>query len=67
MSTDHLDGVTPSTSPSSREFELRSVVVDYEVGSNRCTLYPVDVTDEERLTHWLTADEDAFAALDEWR
>ncbi|MFB6068611.1 MAG: hypothetical protein ABEJ90_01630 [Halobacterium sp.] len=67
MSTDHLDGVSSSASPPPREFELRAVVVDYDVGANRCTLYPTDVSDEERLTHWLTADEDAFAALEEWR
>ncbi|WP_423751102.1 DUF7511 domain-containing protein [Salinirarus marinus] len=67
MSTEHLDGASTSASPPPREFELRSVVVDYDVGANRCTLYPADVSEEERLTHWLTADEDAFAALTEWR
>jgi hypothetical protein len=46
---------------------LRSVVVAYEGSADRQTLYPVDATETERLTHWLTADADAFQHLDEMR
>jgi len=46
---------------------LHSVVVAYEGSADRQTLYPVDATETERLTHWLTADADAFERLDEMR
>jgi len=46
---------------------LRSVVVTYEGTPDRQTLYPPEATETERLTHWLTADADAFHHLDEMR
>ena len=46
---------------------LRSVVVAYEGSADRQTLYPADASEIERLTHWLSADADAFVALDELR
>jgi len=46
---------------------LNSVVVAYEGSADRQTLYPADATEIERLTHWLTADADAFQRLDEMR
>jgi hypothetical protein len=46
---------------------LRSVVVAYEGSADRQTLYPADASEVERLTHWLTADADAFTRLDEMR
>jgi hypothetical protein len=49
------------------EGRLRSVVVTYEGAADRQTLYPTGATEIERLTHWLTADADAFQHLDEMR
>jgi hypothetical protein len=46
---------------------LRSVVVAYEGSADRQTLYPADASEIERLTHWLSADADAFEHLDERR
>jgi hypothetical protein len=46
---------------------LRSVVVAYEGSADRQTLYPADASEIERLTHWLSADADAFEQLDEMR
>ncbi|SDZ90226.1 hypothetical protein SAMN04488065_1115 [Haloplanus vescus] len=46
---------------------LHSVVVTYEGTPDRQTLYPSDAGETERLTHWLTADADAFRHLDEMR
>lgn len=42
---------------------LRSVVVNYESGPDRRTVYPAGVPDHERLTRWLSADDDAFVDL----
>ncbi|MFB6103196.1 MAG: hypothetical protein ABEJ73_11615 [Haloplanus sp.] len=49
------------------EGRLQSVVVTYEGAADRRTLYPPGATELERLTHWLTADADAFEHLDEMR
>jgi hypothetical protein len=46
---------------------LRSVVVTYEGAADRRTLYPPDASEVKRLTHWLTADAEAFRRLDEMR
>ena len=46
---------------------LHSVVVTYDGSADRQTLYPADASDIERLTHWLSADADAFVTVDEMR
>ncbi|WP_435069310.1 DUF7511 domain-containing protein [Haloplanus sp. C73] len=67
---------TPDDAPASSDVDtddggdanrLHSVVVTYEGTPNRQTLYPSDAGEIERLTHWLTADADAFERLDERR
>jgi len=37
------------------------------VGSDgeQCTIYPSTVDDDEQLTAWISADDDAFVAMDE--
>lgn len=63
--SDDADGV-PDTAATD-DGRLRSVVVTYEGATDRQTLYPPAASDTERLTHWLTADADAFKNLDEMR
>jgi hypothetical protein len=46
---------------------LRAVVVTYDGAADRRTLYPPEATETERLTHWLTADADAFVSLESLR
>jgi Fe-S-cluster containining protein len=50
-----------------RRFELRSVVVRYEERPDRCTIYPRRESCCEQIEAWLSADADAFVALDEMR
>lgn len=33
----------------------------------QCTIYPTDVSEEDLVTTWVTAEEGAFVALDEMR
>ncbi len=47
-----------------QSFELSSVVVEYDGRPNRCTIYPTEATRLQRLSCWVTADADAFIALD---
>jgi hypothetical protein len=46
---------------------LCAVVVTYDGAADRRTLYPPEATETERLTHWLTADADAFVPLESSR
>jgi hypothetical protein len=64
---DDATGVPGVDGPDIDDDSLRSVVVAYEGSADRQTLYPADASEIERLTHWLTADADAFARLDEMR
>ena len=50
-----------------RHFELRSVVVRYEERPDRCTIYPRRESCCEQVEAWLSADADAFVALDDMR
>lgn len=42
-------------------------IVEYPNTADRCTIYPPALGDHERLTHWLSADREAFVALDRHR
>ena len=46
-----------------RDFELHSVVVSYENGSDECTIYPRRRNQDEQTTMWLSADLDCFVDL----
>lgn len=46
---------------------LDSVVVSYENGPDRCTVYPRSLDRHERLERWLSADADLFVPLREMR
>ncbi|MFC7079785.1 DUF7511 domain-containing protein [Halorussus caseinilyticus] len=49
------------------DIELCSVVVDYEDGPDRRTVYPDGLSSVERMSTWLTADDDAFVDLESAR
>ena len=50
-----------------RAFDLHGVVVTYEDGPDRCTIYPRYLSPTDRLCSWITADADAFVELDRMR
>jgi len=60
MST-HRERVTVEAVASDR-LEMR--VVEYPDAPDRCTLYPPELDDHERMTHWLSADREAFRSLE---
>ncbi|MFB6281299.1 MAG: hypothetical protein ABEH40_04715 [Haloferacaceae archaeon] len=69
MSLDRTDDGRPSADAPPADVPpgdpcLRSVVVPYESGPDRRTVYPAGVADHERLTRWISADDDAFVDLD---
>ncbi|RDI70601.1 DUF7511 domain-containing protein [Halopelagius longus] len=50
-----------------RDFALHSVVVRYDGRPDRCTLYPRRESCRDRMQSWLTANQDAFVGLEEYR
>jgi len=50
-----------------RSAALQSRVVAYADGPDRCTIFPVDASRDERMSTWLTASVDAFVDLERTR
>jgi hypothetical protein len=50
-----------------RMYDLHGVIVTYEGRPDRCTIYPRDTRPSERIAAWLSADADAFVALERMR
>ncbi|MEF8856863.1 MAG: hypothetical protein V5A16_05515 [Haloplanus sp.] len=67
MSNTSTPDDAPVVTDADDDGRLHSVVVTYEGTPDRQTLYPPEATETERLTHWLSADADAFEHLDERR
>jgi len=42
---------------------LTAEIVSYDDGPDECTIYPEDVSDEQRTTAWITARGDAFCSV----
>ena len=61
---DHPADLETETRDDRPDIGLRSVVVEYEERPDRRTVYPAGVSDVERMSSWLTADDDAFVDLD---
>lgn len=59
--------VVPAPSPPSRQIDLDHVVVRYEDGPDRCTVFPPETTGWARLSTWLTVDRELLRSLDAWR
>jgi len=45
------------------DYELVSVVVEYDERPDKCTIYHPDSTGIERMSSWITADTDSFVDL----
>ncbi|WP_458207237.1 DUF7511 domain-containing protein [Haladaptatus sp. NG-SE-30] len=55
----------PKPSASQSQYELTSVVVEYDGRPDRCTIYSADADRLERMASWITTDADTFVSLDE--
>ncbi|MDJ1433151.1 hypothetical protein [Halostagnicola sp. A-GB9-2] len=56
-----------ATQYSTKSIDLDAIVVRYENQPDRCTVTPRECSESERLTTWLTADRQAFVALENMR
>ncbi|MFB6269417.1 MAG: hypothetical protein ABEH83_05700 [Halobacterium sp.] len=67
MSTDATRDTATVPGPRPGAEPLDATVVRYKNGPDRCTVAPADVSDDQRLTAWLSVDADALVALREMR
>jgi hypothetical protein len=47
--------------------EYAAIVVPADDSPPECTIFPLDATEDELLTTWVSAEEGSFVALDEMR
>lgn len=45
------------------DYELVSVVVEYDERPDQCTIYPADANEMERMSSWISADTDCYLDL----
>jgi hypothetical protein len=64
MSPNERDGVRSEGRLSKR---VRAIVERYQDEPNRCTIFPEDASEEERLTTWITAADPFYVDLWEHR
>lgn len=44
--------------------ELRTTVVEYEDSPDECTIYPLETSEMELMTTWISAKEESYVDLD---
>jgi hypothetical protein len=54
-------------STGARGHHIEATIVRYDDQVDMCTLHPADPPEERRTTEWLTAQQDAYVYLAEWR
>lgn len=57
MSASGHDGLRGAT------MHLRATIVEYEDAPDECTIFPRDVSDVERMTTWISAEEGSYVDL----
>lgn len=48
-------------------FDIEFVIESTDLGKDQCTLYPRGAEEEEMMTEWVTADENAYVSLSDVR
>lgn len=48
-------------------FELDHVTIENENAPNECAIFPRDATEEELMTNWIEAHDEAFVDLESMR
>lgn len=61
------DALRADASTASDADDLLAVYIEDSADAVECTFFPYDASDEELLTTWMTAVDDAFVDLDEYR
>lgn len=65
--TDRRPGATAPRPAEAETPMLCADVIVRDDGREECTIYPAEPNDEEYVTVWITATDDAFVPIDEIR
>lgn len=65
--TDMSSSQASGTDEAMRPHTLEAIPADADDACGEYTFVPRDAEGDERLTRWLTAEEDAIVDLSEWR
>lgn len=63
LSVDDDEHATRALPSPSGDGEFVATVVEYDQVPDECTIHPLDATDEELMTCWITALEGSFVSL----
>ncbi|WP_255170504.1 DUF7511 domain-containing protein [Natrononativus amylolyticus] len=58
-----VDSTTDRTDTEQPTFELDHITVENDDAPNECAVFPREATEEELMTHWITAHEGSFVDL----
>lgn len=67
MTRARSDAPRADASTASDADDLLAVYIEESADTAECTFFPYHATEEELLTTWMTAIDDAFVDLDEYR
>lgn len=54
-------------STSAGDEHIEATIVRYDNQADVCTLHPANPAPEKQTTEWITAEEDGYVYLHEWR
>ncbi len=60
-------GVASETTDSEAAAGRLAAHVEVQDGERACTLFPANAAGDELVTTWVTAEDDAFVSLADWR
>ncbi|MCG1004197.1 MULTISPECIES: hypothetical protein [Halobacterium] len=60
-------GVASETTDSDTAAGRLAAHVEVQDGERACTLFPANADGDELVTTWVTAEDDAFVSLADWR
>ena len=67
MTRARSDGLRAHASTASDADDPLAVSIEEYADTVECTFFPYDATDEELVTTWMTAADDAFVDLENYR
>ena len=61
------NGDTRPPLPDEPSIDLDHVTVEHDDAPDECAIFPREATEEQLMTTWITAHDDAFVALESMR
>jgi|AntDeeMinimDraft_4_1070355.scaffolds.fasta_scaffold01248_2 hypothetical protein len=62
-----MDTIGDTDDTDDTDGQIQATVVSYDDQPDQCTLHPVQPDERCRTTEWITADENSYVTLAQWR